>query len=565
MSDAPDRPWYRELNGYHWFVLIVCTLGWLFDCLDQQLFNIARPHAVRDLIPADADVNYYSTLATSILLVGWATGGIIFGIMGDRIGRAKTMFWTILAYSVFTGLTGFAVSIWDFILYRFLCGLGVGGQFAVGVSLVAETMPERARPHALGMLQAFSAVGNVTAGFIGIGFSMLAAAAIVDDFWRWLFAIGILPALLAVVVITRLREPERWKEAVAEKGKQRAGSLGEMFGVAQWRRRAIVGMILASSGIIGLWAIGVFSNDLIASIFRKEYQQEYRDTYATHQKTDGKEGQAYPDREFLQLLVAHPEKLDEAREKLQARDLLSMEPADKAPELLYSAALDLKKKGETVSEATVLEIAQSKLEAVRKTAVGRDTQLTGYLEGVSPPAGDFSKYLEQIAERKKDIDSKAGWWTSANLLLFNVGAFFGIYLFSRVTSRIGRRPTFAIFFLAALLATSMTFLFISKPSDIFWMTPLMGAAQLSVFGGYAIYFPELFPTRLRATGTSLCYNVARYVAALGPLFMGQLATGVFGQTAEPLRYAGVTMCVFFLIGIAVLPFAPETKDLPLPE
>ena len=124
---------------------MVCTLGWLFDCLDQQLFNIARQPAVRELLPPGEKLEYYTTMATSMLLVGWATGGIIFGILGDRIGRAKTMFWTILAYSVFTGLSGFSYGIWDFILYRFMTGLGVGGQFAVGVSLVAEVMPDRAR------------------------------------------------------------------------------------------------------------------------------------------------------------------------------------------------------------------------------------------------------------------------------------------------------------------------------------------------------------------------------------------------------------------------------------
>ena len=143
---AQQRAWYRELNGYHWFVLVVCTLGWLFDCLDQQLFNIARQPAVRELLPPGEKLEYYTTMATSMLLVGWATGGIIFGILGDRIGRAKTMFWTILAYSVFTGLSGFSYGIWDFILYRFMTGLGVGGQFAVGVSLVAEVMPDLARP-----------------------------------------------------------------------------------------------------------------------------------------------------------------------------------------------------------------------------------------------------------------------------------------------------------------------------------------------------------------------------------------------------------------------------------
>jgi MFS family permease len=97
------------------------------------------------------------------------------------------------------------------------------------------------------------------------------------------------------------------------------------------------------------------------------------------------------------------------------------------------------------------------------------------------------------------------------------------------------------------------------------MIPLMGFCQLSLFGGYAIYLPELFPTRLRSTGTSFCYNVGRFIAALGPLALGLLTSRVFVGQDEPMRYAGVTMCLVFLIGLATLPFAPETKGKPLPE
>ncbi len=152
-------------------------------------------------------------------------------------------------------------------------------------------------------------------------------------------------------------------------------------------------------------------------------------------------------------------------------------------------------------------------------------------------------------------------------MMFNAGAFFGIYSFSLVTQRIGRRLAFAIFFLAAMLSTAFTFLFLNGRTDVFWMVPLMGFCQLSVFGGYAIYFPELFPTRLRSTGTSFCYNIGRFAAASGPLALGLLTTRVYAGYPEPLpfRYAGVTMCAIFLLGIAVLPFVPETKGQPLPE
>jgi len=119
----------------------------------------------------------------------------------------------------------------------------------------------------------------------------------------------------------------------------------------------------------------------------------------------------------------------------------------------------------------------------------------------------------------------------------------------------------------AMFATAFTFWNLKHFNDIFWMVPMMGFCQIALFGGYAIYFPELFPTRLRSTGVSFCYNVGRYLAAPGPLLLGTLASLVFGSHGEVLswRYAGVTMCSFFVLGMLVLPFAPETKGKPLPE
>jgi MFS family permease len=162
-------------------------------------------------------------------------------------------------------------------------------------------------------------------------------------------------------------------------------------------------------------------------------------------------------------------------------------------------------------------------------------------------------------------------WAGVASFMLNIGAFFGIYSFSRLTQRVGRRWAFAVGFVLAMFSSALVFWSLKNRSDIFWMMPLMGFFQLSLFGGYAIYFPELFPTRLRSTGTSFCYNVGRFVAATGPLGLGLLTTQVFAGTATnadpnmPRRLAGVAMCSVFLIGLAALPFAPETKGEPLPE
>jgi hypothetical protein len=121
-----------------------------------------------------------------------------------------------------------------------------------------------------------------------------------------------------------------------------------------------------------------------------------------------------------------------------------------------------------------------------------------------------------------------------------------------------------------MVTTFLVYYYLNSPEAAHWMMFLMGAAQLSVFAGFAIYLPELFPDRLRSTGTSFCYNLGRFAAAAGSFFSAALTRDVFGKYAAqnaalPLRYAAMTMCAVFLVGIVTTYFAPETKGLPLPE
>ncbi|MBZ5582440.1 MAG: MFS transporter [Acidobacteriia bacterium] len=441
---APQKyVWYKELTRYQWFALAVAAMGWMFDCMAQQLFSIARKPAVRDLMGgrvSDGIVSEQAGYSTMILMIGWALGGVVFGILGDRLGRAKTMTLTILLYSLFTGMSFFAGTLVEFNIYRFLCALGVGGQFAVGVTLVAEVMPERARPYALGLVQALSTVGNMAAGLVGITLGEMERTGAVTGAWRWMFLIGALPAPMALLVFKKLKEPEAWLKARAQK--KRMGSFGDLLGDPRWRRNSIVGMLLAVAGVIGLWGIGFFSYDLLRPVLERAFS---------------------------------------------ARGL------------------------------------------------------TG-----------------------ADLAGKVTMWIGITSLLQNAGCFLGIHAFTRLTQRTGRKKAFAIGFVAAMLTTSFTFWQLKEISQIFWMIPLMGFTQLALFGGYAIYLPELFPTRLRSTGTSFCYNVGRFLAAAGPLGLGLLTSRVY-HGPDAMRYAGITMSLVFLLGLAALPFAPETKGQPLPE
>jgi MFS family permease len=465
-------PWYKTLNRYHWFVLIVAALGWLFDTMDQQLFVLARQPALADLLGVPTnhpDVLHYGGLATMIFIFGWATGGLVFGMFGDRWGRARTMMLTILVYSLFTGMSALSVSWWDFAIYRFLTGMGVGGEFAAGISLVAEVMPARARPYALGLLQALSAVGNMMAAGIyylifrvvpaeGLQFGAEESAGPSIQAWRLVFLVGIFPALLVVVIRRRLKEPDTWvraKEALArgeqvDEASKQLGDIREMFRDPRWRFHTIIGVSLALVGVIGLWGVGFWTPELVRSFTPEE------------------------DRSF---------------------------------------------------------------------------------------------------------------YVSITSLLQNFGAFFGIYGFSLLTGWLGRRTAFATAFVLALAATVMVFGFMNEPSQIWWMIPLLGFATLMVFGGYAIYFPELYPTRLRSTGTGFCYNVARYLAAFAPFILGLLARAFMappgprqdaglsdltllsslGGIDTAFRYAALTLSTVYVLGLLIIPFMPETKGKPLPE
>jgi MFS family permease len=159
-------------------------------------------------------------------------------------------------------------------------------------------------------------------------------------------------------------------------------------------------------------------------------------------------------------------------------------------------------------------------------------------------------------------------WSGVGLLTLQIGAFWGMISFSWLAQAIGRKPAFFISFVGALASTVAVFGFVTEVWHLFTLVPLMGFFQLSLFGGYAIYFPELFPTHLRSTGTSFCYNFGRLIAATGPLLLGYLTANVFTKEngyQEGMRQAGMVMSSVFLLGVLVLPWLPETKGKPLPE
>jgi MFS family permease len=474
--------------------MIVAVLGWLFDAMDQRLFILARTPALRDLLPGLAAERLpdFAGAATALFIAGWATGGLLFGLMGDRWGRVRTMALTILVYSIFTGLSGLARSWPEFAVYRFLCGMGIGGEYAAGVVLVSETMPARARPFALGLVQAFSSVGAIIGSalslFVGPQTSLGQMAG-----WRVLFLFGVVPSLLLVLIRLRVKESDRWlrarelsrsqsdssaSEAKMTASEMRLGDLGAIFRDRTLRRRTLLGMMLGMVGQIGLWSIGLFT-----------------------------------------------------------------------PELVRGSLLEQRKTG--------LVVVAGKNQRPSGAEVGLD------LDGLARERSRSEVEAKiQVAKWRQEDDGYVGWGT----LLQDVGSFFGAPMCTMVAVRRGRRPAFALAYLMALAAAWFTFGCLGRASDAYWMLPLLGFCTCAVFGVIIVYLPELYPTRLRATGTGFCYNIARYITATGPLALGKLTVLFSGLGfAMPIRPAAMSLALIYVVGLALVPFAPETKGQPLPE
>jgi len=440
---SPNTSPFAGVTFYHWLVFIIAAAGWLFDCMGQRIFTLAREPAMRELLGASAtDIEIKKAIfaATTVLMVGWATGGILFGMMSDRVGRVKTIVATLLAYTLFSGLTGLARTEYEFLFYRFLGGLGIGGMFGSATTLLAESVPSGVRPLALGAMQALSAFGNISGSLLS-GWIQPGAKDFYHGYagWRFVFFAGTVPAVLALIIPWVLHEPEPWKEAkrkAAENGdgSKKVGSIASLFANPLWRKHTLVGVGLGLAGMAGLWGIGFFSPELIST-----------------------------------ALKGQPQNIVDA----------------------------------VRSQATALQDA---------------------------------------------------------------GAFLGMLTFTFVATYLGRRKAFMGAFILCLGTTIFVFNSLHTPSDAYWMLPLMGFAQLSVFGGYSIYFPELFPTRLRGTGISFCYNVVRYLAAVFPLLLGKFNELLLQHgVSEPFRKSATILSFVFLLGLVTLIWAPETKGKPLPE
>ena len=392
-------------------------LGWMFDSMDLNLFTLVLVPTIKELTGAatPAAIAANGGVVIGLKIFGWGLGGVLFGVAADRIGRSRTLVITILIYSVFTALSGFVQSFWQLVALQFLAGIGIGGEWAAGAALIAETWPERTRVRAMQVMQMAYAFGFFLAAGVNIFLGPIG--------WRYVLMAGIVPAVATLFIRAFVPEPERWK--AARRPESATATFAAIF-APDSRRNTLVGVTIALAMMVGSWA-----------------------------------------------------------------------------------ALTL---------------------------------LPGWISQLLGPSNA----------------SQAAWTISWSFMLLNFGAVAGYVTLIFVADILGRRRCYFVFCVGSLVSILYTFQPGTTLAQLQTMLPVLGYFIVGGFGTFAAYLPELFPTRIRATGQGFCYNMSRMLTAPGPLIAGTLV-GTFGSIPQ----ASSAVAWFLVVGMVAIWFGPETAGQPL--
>jgi MFS family permease len=612
-----------------YMALTAALLGWLFDGFEMGIFSQVGRQAIQDLLPAanEGQVLLWFNVVIACFLVGAATGGVIFGWLGDRIGRVRAMTLSVLTYAVFTGLCGLAADVSlggvaipgavQLGLMRFIASIGMGGEWSLGVALVMEIWPNRSRAFMAGLIGAAANVGYFLVGILGIWLNAIirdlgqlllnigVPEATVEtlthnDGWRLMLLMGTLPALLTFLIRIFVPESEKWEQE-KEHGR-----------TSHWQAHDLLGVMIGCAGpfaIVYFWAFpktGDFDHSLVLRIavtlvglaiatFGFTWPV-IRYLQRSKLAKGGDPGEAWQPTLRRMLLAAglsgiallgtwgstqqapsYASKMIDAQLSREAAESFVMsskqgnERADVA-KLLFKAgnrakladALDQK----ALTEAEAREILSGELLQAK--------QPDGKVLKMAAPAIDWSaerladsKYRAGVVEQlRKKINAKE--YTQIYLAL---GAIVGTIIAAMAGDWFGRRNAYCLLCALSLVSTWLLYI----PHDTYTISFLAmaffaGAATASFYGWLPLYLPELFRTSVRATGQGFSFNFGRVLAAIGALQTVALI-GTFNQnfhiggivirSGQPA--ACCTISLIYILGMVLIWFAPETKGQPLPE
>lgn len=509
--------------------LLAALLGWMFDGAEMGVFSVVGRAAVQDLlgiqgIPSPAEESQIGFLFGVIIasfLVGAATGGVVFGWLGDRIGRVRAMGLSIMTYALFTGFCGFAQSPLQLGILRFIASLGMGGEWSLGVALVMEVWPNRSRAMMAGLIGAAANAGYCLVGFIGIGLTALLSTfegwllgaglptATVDMLvafrgWRLMMMLGVLPAALTFLIRLFVPESEKWEEE-----KSRGGT-------SHWATVDLLGVLIGAAGpglMIYVWAtsadttvriVGSLIGGIVATI-----------------------GYLYPVFRYLR------------RER--AANPSASSTTNAIPRMLLGACLS----------------------GVALLGTWGSTQWA--------PSWSAQLMEKATAEHREALGFIANNPREYTLIMLSFGAIVGTIAAALTGDWLGRRNTYFLMCLSSLLAV---FGFFQMQSQYNWMFLInsffVGAITASFYGWLPLYLPELFATRIRATGQGFSFNFGRIISAVGAMQVGALLAVVTDYTTLAGIKGGYAVAcsfviVIYLVGMVAIWFGPETKGQPLPE
>jgi SHS family sialic acid transporter-like MFS transporter len=556
--ETPAAPAARQINPQisddaphgagKWLALAAALLGWMFDGAEMGIFSMVGRPAVRDLmaprlvdlsaVDQEAIVGLWFSIITAGFLVGAATGGVLFGWLGDRIGRVRAMTLSVLTYAVFTGLCGVVGEAWQVGALRFIASLGMGGEWSLGVALVMEVWPNRSRAFMAGLIGAAANVGYLLVGLIGFVLLDLLGTfksgllamhfpqswvemLVRNNGWRLMMILGTAPALLTFFIRMFVPESEKWEKEKA------TGSTGH------WATQDLLGVLIGVAGpalIVLLWAWPV----------------QERSAGWTALQVVGT---------IVGLVIATC--------------------GYTYPVIRYFQRMQLASGGENWQPTLRRMLLGACLSGVALLGTWGSTQW-------APTWADKLTDSSFKEEQQKLVD--AGEMDAAQKLVrprakefvqiwLAAGAIVGTILAAMMGDWMGRRAAYCL--LCALSLASVYALYLGNhrfgPALLFW-TFMAGGLTASFYGWLPLYLPELFRTNVRATGQGFGFNFGRILAAIGVLQTGNLM-GLFKEDAVvagitiPHGYplACSTMSLIYLVGIGLIWLAPETRGKPLPE
>ena len=462
----------KTLTSGQWLVLAAAFLGWMFDGVEMGLFPlIARP-ALQDLmgVTGDARVGQWNGYLIAAFMLGAASGGLVFGWLGDKIGRVRGMALSILVYSIFTGLCYFVTAPWQLFILRFIAALGMGGQWALAVALVMECWPDRFRPILAGVIGAAANVGFLLISVVACYFPVTA------ETWRIMMLAGAVPGVLALLIIMFVPESQRWKASVDHR---RTTPLREVFR-PPLRRRTLLAIAFTSVPLIATWGA--------VSGWTPLWVEQTR-----------------------QMELAQPHMTAAQRQEAQA--------------------------------ATTID---ERVELIRGYTNDEKEEVAGFL----------------TAEQWKDVADEAAPAKARVQFMLAIGAIIGCLIGSSLGHSLGRRPAYFLLCVASFVLCTILYR-ASGAYNLQFLTivGLVGIVSAAFYGWAPLYLPELFPTRVRATGQGISFNFGRILTAVGSIVTGHLLIAYGGDYAKA---CSIIVLIYF-VGMVIIWFGPETKGKPLPE